>query len=329
METNDIYRELAKKLMMENSQILPQIWRSVCTEAEARVVVMLPGTISGLAEKTGMPPAEMAKMLDSLFRKGAAFESVRDGEIVYRMPRHIVQFHDATLLWDGAPGEMNELWVSFMDTEYPALLELVTQIGMPSFMRVIPINKTLDAESRVLVYEDAARLVEEASSIAVVPCVCRKSQRLCERPVEVCIQLNRGAEYTLKRGTGRRIDRDEALGLLKKAEEAGLVHMVENKAGMANAICNCCPCCCEMLRYASNARTAGVLAPSRFTARVDRIACTSCGECEEICPVHAIDTADGPARIGEGCIGCGLCAAACPTGAITLYETRPAEHIPS
>ncbi len=43
-----------------------------------------------------MPPGEMEKTLESLFRKGAVFESVRDGEIVYRMPRHIVQFHDAT-----------------------------------------------------------------------------------------------------------------------------------------------------------------------------------------------------------------------------------------
>ncbi len=34
---------------------------------------------------------------------------------------------------------MNDLWVSFMGHEYAALLELVTQVKMPSFMRVIPI----------------------------------------------------------------------------------------------------------------------------------------------------------------------------------------------
>ncbi|HSV95979.1 MAG TPA: 4Fe-4S binding protein [Spirochaetota bacterium] len=329
MGTGDIYHELSRKLMMENSKLLPRIWQAVCSEAEARVVAMLPGTSSELAGRAGMPPAEMEKMLDSLFRKGAVFESVRDGATVYRMPRHVVQFHDATLLWDGAPEEMNGLWVRFMDTEYVELLELVTQVNMPSFMRVIPINRTVDAQSGVLVYEDAARLIEEARSIAVVPCVCRKSQKLCERPVEVCIQLNRGAEYTLKRGTGRQIDRAGALDLLKKAEEAGLVHMVENRAGMGNAICNCCPCCCEMLRYASNAKTAGVLAPSRFIARVDETACTACGECVDICPVRAIECDDDAARLGEGCIGCGLCAAACPAGAITLYEARPAGHIPS
>ena len=160
MGTGEIYRELSRRLMMENSEILPRIWQAVCTEDEARVVAMLPGTASELAGRAERPLAEMEKMLDSLFKKGAVFESVRDGETVYRMPRHIVQFHDASLLWDGAPEEMNGLWVNFMDTEYVALLELVTQVKMPSFMRVIPINRTLDSQSRVLVYEDAARLIE-------------------------------------------------------------------------------------------------------------------------------------------------------------------------
>lgn len=329
METGDIYRELSRRLMMEHSEILPRIWRAVCDEKEARLVAMLPGSAAELAGKSGMGQDEVERMLEALFRKGAVFESSRDGETVYRMPRHIIQFHDATLLWDGAPEEMSDLWVRFMGTEYASLLELVTQVNMPSFMRVIPINATLETQSGVLVYEDAARLVEQASSIAVVPCVCRRSQKLCDRPVEICIQLNRGAEYTLKRGTGRRIDRAEALDLLKKAEEAGLVHMVENRAGMGNAICNCCPCCCEMLRYASDAKTAGVLAPSRYAARVDAGACTLCGECFEVCPVKVVTPDGDTAVVGAGCIGCGLCAVSCPSGAITLYETRPPGHIPS
>ena len=329
MNTGDIYRELSRRLMMENSELIPSIWRAVCDEREARLVAALPGTVAELSERMGIGSEDIRGMLASLFQKGAVFESARDGETLYRMPRHIIQFHDATLLWKEAPGELIDLWVRFMDTEYASLLELVTQVKMPSFMRVIPINETLDTLSGVMVYEDAARLVEGAETIAVAPCVCRKSQKLCDRPVEICIQLNRGAEYTLKRGTGRKIDRAEALDLLRKAEEAGLVHMVENRAGMGNAICNCCPCCCEMLRYAANPKTAGVLAPSRYAARVNAGACTLCGECVEVCPVHAIVLGDEAAGIGEACIGCGLCARTCSSGAIALYETRPSGHIPS
>ncbi|HNU92351.1 MAG TPA: 4Fe-4S binding protein, partial [Spirochaetota bacterium] len=58
-------------------------------------------------------------------------------------------------------------------------------------------------------------------------------------------------------------------------------------------------------------------------------ACTLCGECVEVCPVHAIVLGDEAAGIGEACIGCGLCARTCSSGAIALYETRPSGHIPS
>ena len=53
-------------------------------------------------------------------------------------------------------------------------------------------------------------------------------------------------------------------------------------------LCNCCNCCCEMLRFANNDKTKGVLAPSRFQAKVDAGSCTGCGMCVEICPVEAI-----------------------------------------
>ena len=40
---------------MENSEILPRIWQAVCTEDEARVVAMLPGTASELAGRAERP----------------------------------------------------------------------------------------------------------------------------------------------------------------------------------------------------------------------------------------------------------------------------------
>ena len=177
------------------------------------------------------------------FQEGAVFESSSDGETVYRMPRHAVS--STTPHSVGRRAEEMSDCGSFMGTGTPRFLSW-SQVNMPSFMRVIPINATLETQSGVLVYEDAARLVERASSIAVVPCVCRRSQKLCDRPVEICIQLNRGAEYTLKRGTGRRIDRAEALDLLKKAEEGARPHGGKQagwetpSATAARAVARCC-----------------------------------------------------------------------------------------
>lgn len=331
MEHQEVFKELSKKMMMEHTETLRRLWALVCTEEEARILIAMPGTVEELAEKTGKSPEDMKGVLEGLFHKGVAFEGAKDGRTVYRMPRHIIQFHDATLLWPEAPQEMVDLWVKFMNEEYPALLEIVTRANIPAFMRVIPINATIEPESQVLIYEDAQRLIEGAKSIAVVPCVCRQSQKACDSPLEVCLQLNRGADYNIKRGTGRKIDREEALALLRKSEEAGLVHMVENKLGMGNVICNCCTCCCEMLRYAGSMKTKGVLAPSRYLAKVSGNECTSCEQCVAICPIEAIVlNQEGIAEVSDdACIGCGLCASACPSGAITLKQTRPESFIPA
>jgi Pyruvate/2-oxoacid:ferredoxin oxidoreductase delta subunit len=330
MEQQDVYRELSKKLMLENSTILPKIWRMVCSEEEAQLVNRLPATLEQLVQESGKAASEMQDTLDELFHRGVVFDYIKEGTTLYRMPRHILQFHDATILWPEAPEEFFELWEEFEETDYPQLLELVTAIKLPSFMRVIPIGETIMAKNQVLAFEDARTMLENAGSIAVTTCVCRKLMKRCDGPLEVCLQLNRGAEYNIKRGTGRKVSLDEAIAILKISEAAGLVHMTENTTGRSNVLCNCCNCCCEMLRFATNEKTKGVLAPSRFLAKVDAEMCTSCGMCMEICPVEAIalNTDDIAEVNADACIGCGLCATTCPVEAIGLFEVRPKEFIP-
>lgn len=331
MESQDVYGSLAKMLMMEHSEIIRRIWRVLCTEEEAKMVASLPATCEDLAGRFSRDVAEVQALLDRLFRKGVVFEYTKDGKTFYRGPRHIVQFHDATIAWPDAPEELFSLWREFAETEYPLLLELVTSIKMPSFMRVIPVGETVEPKTRVLSFEDAKSMIEAASCLAVTACVCRKLMRRCDGPLEVCLQLNRSAEYTLKRGTGRPVSASEALGILEIATKAGLVHLTENKSGPNNVICNCCRCCCEMLRFAGHEKTKGVLAPSRFQAMIRDDVCTGCMLCAQTCPMGAIEEDDkGLARVNaHACIGCGLCAGACPVSAACLVEVRPESFIPS
>lgn len=330
MAEQDVYRELAKRLMMENSETVREIWRIVCSEEEAAIVARMPATVDELCEAFGKGREEMQAVIDGLFARGAVFDYVKDGVTMYRGPRHIVQFHDATILWPDAPPELFDLWRSFSETDYPGLLELVTSLKLPSFMRVIPIGETVEARNQVLAFEDAAAMLGSAREIAVTTCVCRKLMGRCDAPLEVCLQLDRGAEYTIKRGTGRRVDVGEALEILARARDAGLVHMTENTAGRSNVLCNCCSCCCEMLRFATDTRTKGVVAPSRFRPRVDAGTCSSCGACAEVCPVGAMGVPEGGTAVVDeaACIGCGLCANSCPLDAIQLVEVRPREFIP-
>ena len=331
MDMEKIYAELNSAVGLPGSKLLNRIWEILCTEEEILIASCLPGTAVEIAEKSGRSGAETEAALESLFLKGAAFKSVKNGKVRYRTARHIIQFHDASILWKGASQEFLDLWVRVMDEEFTAMIgSLPGDVKLPSFMRVIPVGESLDARSRVLPFEECARIINDAERRAVVECVCRKSQKNCDAPLEVCVQLNRGAEYAIERGTGREITREEALDILRMAEAHGLVHMQENTT-RGNVICNCCSCCCEMFRLMKHTGKKWILSPSRFLAEVDSAACTGCGECIDICPVNALVPSDdeSPDIQEADCIGCGLCASVCPVGAIFLRESRPEGHIPS
>lgn len=327
---SDVYRELSKKIMMENSVLIPEIWKIVCSEEEANILNAMPATLGQLVEKFAKSRDEMKAVLEDLFHRGVVFDYEKGGETFYRMPRHIVQFHDATILWQEAPQKMIDLWVKYMNEEFHQIPELLTSIKYPPFFRVIPINEGIASKSTVLPYEDALKIVEQATNIAVTKCTCRLIMKKCDRPLEVCMQLNKGADYAIRRGTGRKLTVEEAKKMLRDCERAGLVHTTENKSGIGTVVCNCCECCCEAIPYMRHAATRGIVSPSRYRASVDIEFCSSCGSCVDICPVDAIALDDEGFAVVDGdlCIGCGLCTGACPVEAITLVQVRDESFIP-
>ncbi|MBN1364154.1 MAG: 4Fe-4S binding protein [Syntrophaceae bacterium] len=331
MSQPDVYRELSKKLIFENSPVMQKIWRMLCDEREANIVNLLPATTEELATKFGTTVKEMQTIMDRLFKRGVIIDSVKGGITTYRMPKHPLQLHDWTLSSPEISEELMELWREFGETDYPALLDLIHQIKIPAFMRVIPIGETILTKNQVLGTEDAVKILQSASTIAVTDCVCRKLAKKCDRPVDVCLQLNRAAEFVIKRGTGRKISFEEGVEILKRANDAGLVHLTENSANRVNMLCNCCDCCCELLRFAKDAKYRAIFNPSRYEASVNADACNMCNVCVDICPMDAIQADSGDFVVVDknNCIGCGVCAHQCPTNAITLVEVRSADFIPA
>ena len=129
--------------------------------------------------------------------------------------------------------------------------------------------------------------------------------RPCNHPEDVCMKFDDLAEFLIERGPGRQIDREEAREVVRRSEEAGLVHFVDNAEGNAKHNCNCCGCACWNVGSIRRRKTPrDVLMATYFLRTTDIDECIGCGTCAEVCPVQAIElvplagAAGGPAGAG-------------------------------
>jgi ferredoxin len=273
-----------------------------------------------------MDAAKIESMIDPLFRKGVLFKSKKpDGTRYYRV-RQVVQLHDATAVMNNPPPGMLDLWKEYMRTEWG---EQIKSFETP-FVRVVPINVSIEPNSQILASDDVISIIDRAHNIAVTKCSCRAVDGACGEPVEVCLQLDRAADYSLERGTGRKLTREEALRMLEMCEDQGLVHVAENKQGVGHVICNCCRDCC--LNWPSVKSGVGkFVSPSRFRAVVDTGHCNGCEKCIERCFFDALQMGEGELALVDErkCMGCGVCRYACMLDAITMRVVRPQEFVPA
>ncbi len=325
------YQELAGRIGLGHSERIANLFAMLADSIDADILLALPAQAPAVADKLGLEPAEVQRRLDDLFLKGVVFTNSKTDPPTYGTPRHLIQFHDASLLWPQAPPEFFDLWRDYMDEEWYDLAESLNRHLDKPHTRVIPVGVSLSTRQQILDFESVREIVENARSLAVTNCTCRLAQRRCEANLERCLQVNKAADYNIARGSGRAIGKEEALEILRLSEEEGLIHVTINKSSVDNFICNCCPCCCQALPVLLE-RGVRVVDPSRFRAVIDTEACSGCGTCVERCHFRAIEMADvaEPFAIvdGELCMGCGLCLVTCPEEAIGLEEIRQPDFVP-
>jgi Pyruvate/2-oxoacid:ferredoxin oxidoreductase delta subunit len=324
------YQRFAEQMLHKDSVYIPKILESMINPAQAELLFFMPSTTEEISEKSDRPLAEIKSDLDDMFYKGLAFKKMKQGKTLWRSPAHIAQFHDATIVWPDATKEFIDLWRKYMNEEWPKLAPLITQLMPRPFTRVIPVNQSVQLGSvQVLAPENVMNIIDQASRLAVTKCTCRVSMQKCDSPIDVCLQINRAADYTIERRSGREVSKEEATAIIKMAEAKGLVHVTMNKSEMGHFICNCCGCCCQSfsLLISDGLRLCD---PSRFAPEIDKQACTGCGTCQDRCWFHAISLDSNNISVidNDKCMGCGICATGCPSNAIRMVEIRKSDFIP-
>lgn len=189
---------------------------------------------------------------------------------------------------------------------------------------VLPRNSSL----HVLDYQRASHIIRSASHIGIGVCYCRHKMthvgRACQAPQNICMTFHIVAAALIRNGFAQRVEKFEALDLLRQARSHHLVQFGENVREQVNFICNCCGCCCEAMIVTRNFAFLPPVHPSPFMAQAD----VGCGKCVRRCPVAAISIPPAKSRHGaavvdrQRCLGCGVCITACPTANLTLVE-RP------
>ena len=329
MVSIDVCRQLSEAIGVGQSPLMPKIFQALVNEDEAKVLLVAApsATVEELAEKTGFSPAVIQDMMDSLFHRGLIFKSRKGDVLKYYRVKSVPQMHDSTVLTPDVSREVLDLWKAYMKEEWPVYGKQIMEVMPGSLMRVIPVNESIESGSRILAYDDVVKIIESAKTLTVTKCTCRVIDGACGLPLEVCMQVDRAAEYNLERGTGRKLTRDEALDILKLSAEAGLVHVADNQRVVGHVICNCCRDCC--LNWDVMEGPKKWVAPSRFEAFVDEDACTGCETCIDRCFFDALSMKDDVAVVdSEKCLGCGVCTIPCPTSAIELKEVRPQDFVP-
>lgn len=301
-----------------------EILRHLFKPDEAEILSLLTRDMQSCSEvalKAKLDEKDVEQQLSNLAKRGLIWSCVIDGKPLYRLAPWIVGVYESQ--------------VGSMDHEFAHLVEEYFQEGglegimkpLPSIHRVVPAQSAVKSEW-ILPYDDVKAVIESSKTFSVTDCICRKQQdllgnRRCDFPLDICMGFSK-YERPPRKGD---ISKEDALALLDKAEKIGLVHTVSNVMEGLTYTCNCCGCCCGILRGVTEFGVKNSVAVANYFAYIDPDTCIGCGLCAKRCQVKAIQLRENVAVVDlEKCIGCGLCATGCPVGAAKL-QLKPEDKI--
>jgi electron transport complex protein RnfB len=340
----DVYERVTEALLLRGGAIPPKkckefydLVEELFTEEQADLASRMPlGAVSAekMAELTGRDLGEVERLLEGMADQGLVFCREKGGVRLYTLHQLVPGISEYQFM----RGTYTE-----HDKRLAHLFERLHEVtwgtpeadkGRPTFpfSRVLVVEKVIPTGVEIHLYDKVSEYIKKAEYISVAQCFCRHQAELlgrpCDKPKETCFCFGPSARFVAERGFGRFVTKEEALQILDRCEEAGLVHCSSNVAESIDFVCNCCTCHCGILQTFKDPNRVKFGARSNYIVETDSERCVGCESCVQICPVEALRMEDDMVRRDPSlCIGCGLCVSACPSEALKMVP-REEKTIP-
>lgn len=357
-KSEDIYERLADAL-----DALPHGFSRTPSRVELRLIKMAftpeevslagqlsrtPETAAEIAKRVGRDVADVTALLESLIPRrlvrldspGMAAPGLAppvEGERKYRLGPFLVGWYEASM--------------RLLDKEFAELFEQYVSEGggerilspRPGSLGVVPVQGSLKPELMEVMepHLDIEAHFKRHERFLVIDCVCKREQEVlgnhdCKMPMKRCGFVGLPPQTPLGENV---LDREEASKLLLELQQMGHVNLAFYGFTMGAetpqfvGTCNCCGCCCGILRGTTHLGLQESVQRSNYRAVIAPDTCVACGVCIERCPVKAIaEDENGKSMVDRAkCIGCGVCVIGCASDAIELAPVSEEEwfHVPN
>ena len=291
----DVFRRLQEQLDQyfigfpaTDTGIEIEMLKAMFTEEEAAMFTSLTAELempASVAGRLDIPIDEAAARLEDMAQKGLLYRR-RRGEII---EYGAIPFMHGLVEFQIERIDKNTL--KLLGQYFREGLENVMWEGGRLFVRTIPVQRSVETVHHVAAYDDACQILRNQELIAVTDCACRRNksrfERDCGKPIEVCFMFGPMGQYYIENGLGREIDLDEALQILTKAQEAGLVTQPATSQNPF-CMCNCCGDCCGFLSSIKRHPRPAEIIFSNYQAVTDHDKCSGCETCLDRCQMDAV-----------------------------------------
>jgi ferredoxin len=330
------------------SPVFMKILELLFTPEEANLASKLPYSpthINTIASRIGKPSTELIDKFVDLASRGLVIDIEHKGERYFALSPVIIGFFEFTFMRTRDEIPMAELagyFEDYLNTD-DLFSRSLFQGETQRFRSFVNENALPDEDHiEILDWERSSEIIKQAKSIGIGLCSCRhKASHLgkaCDAPQLTCMTFDYAADMLLRSGIAQPIEASQALKILEDCRSKGLAQTGDNVQKKVTYICNCCGCCCHVMRAIKSFDLRNAIVTSNWIMEIDLEKCNGCAKCESACPVGAISikeekTPEGKrrrwaVRDADLCLGCGACYASCKFDAIGMKPRERRVYTP-